>query len=1183
MKKLTVLLFVALSCYAQEFRATVTGRVTDQSGGAVAGVPVQVQNIATNETANGVTDSQGNYTVPFLRPGSYAVRVEAPGFKKALRDGLTLQVGQTATINLSLEIGAITDQVTVTAETSMLETAKADRGQVIDEQGVREFPLNARNPFMLSQLSAGVNYNSNIIYQRPFDNGAIATWSINGSWNSNNEFLLDGAPNNAQAGGNNIALVPPVDSVQEFKIQTNSFDAQYGKTMGGIVNVSLKSGTNQLHGTLYEFARRNQWDANSFQNNSIGKDKVAHFLDQYGGALGGPIYLPKLYDGRNKSFFFINYEGYREGTPTPLFLNVPAPEMLTGDFSKLVDSSKNRITIYDPSTGRDVNGTWTRDAFAGNIIPSNRLNPIAQKILGYLPKPNTVTAGQGYTSQNFSVAGGDNLDKDDFYNLVIKFDQNFGSNHHLFFRHASNDRTEMRSTNGLLGVGEDGPLPLKRVNDAYVLDWVGTLRPTLIANFRVSFNRYLDPSYGHGNEGFDLSTLGFPKSLVSQLPGIPSFGRYEPSGYTNLGRYYGGSWTNTWAAHPTVTWVKGAQTIKGGVDIRWIQYATKSIGNPFRITADGAATRKEYNRSDGTSGDAVASFLLGVPSGGNIDYNVFPTFMYNYIAPYIQDDWKVSRKLTLNLGLRWDLNISANERYNRLVRGFDPTVVSPVDKLIDRTKFPNYPTVKGSMLFAGVDGQSRRAANTDWTAIQPRVGFAYQISSKLVMRGGVGKYYLNPNNDDLQTSGFSQSTPLINSLDGGRSFLSGLLNNPFPNGPTLPTGSSLGGLTFVGRGPTFFDPTFKLPYVYQFSYGFQYLIRPGSSVEASYVGNRTYKLETNRAYNDPPLSWRKQCNPLEGGSPAFCDALQPNPFFGLAPFAGTTLGTDPTISRNALNRPFPQFGGFTQNGRNDGKVWYNSMQVTYTQRTKGGLNMTVAYTLSKMMERWGFNDTPANVISQSLYPWDRTHAFKVGSVWELPFGQGRRLFNTSNKFWSRVASGWQHTAIFQFTSGRPWDLPSNVLYVKEAKLPNIDWNASKIYGVRPCVATYNTQGTAITLQSFSNTQEIRDRFGCSATDYNFLVLPNYAPRVTPTRDGRLRMHAVPQLDMSVNKLTRITEKINVQFRAEAFNISNTFYFPLQQFDNNANSSTFGTITKGTVSQGNANFPRQIQFALKLIF
>ncbi|MBI3474017.1 MAG: TonB-dependent receptor, partial [Candidatus Solibacter usitatus] len=968
-------LLAACFLFGQEFRAVITGHVTDQSGASVPNVTVQVKNVDTNQIAISVSDPQGNYTVPFLRPGSYSITVEAAGFKKYSREGLTLNVGQTAGINITLELGQVTEQVTVVAETPLLETAKSDRGQVIDAQRVREFPLNARNPFMLAILSAGVNFNGNIIYQRPFDNGAIADWNINGGWNRNNEFLLDGAPNNAQAGGNNIALVPPVDSVEEFKIQTNSYDAQYGRTSGGIVNVSLKGGANTAHGTLYEFARRNAWDANSFQNNARGTPKSDHFLDQYGGAIGGPIIIPKLYNGRDKSFFFVNYEGYREGTPTPLNLSVAPPEFLDGDFSKLVNSSNQLIRIFDPATGRDVNGTWTRDVFPGNRIPAARINPIARKILAFHPKPNTTTPGAAfYSQQNLFIAGGENLDKDDFYNLVIKLDQNFGQRHHVFFRHASNDRTEMRNTNGVYGAGEDGPLPLKRVNDAYVLDWVATVTPTFIANLRGSWNRYVEGARGDGNIGYSPTQFGFSPDLVRQLTMPNLFGRYEWDNYTSLGRYPGFNYTNNFALHPTITKIQRGHTIKTGVDYRKIVYNQIRPGNPFRFTNNRQFTRQEYNRDDALSGNSIAGFLLGTPSGGGADYNVFPSTVQNYYAPYIQDDWKVSRKLTLNLGLRLDYNGSAFERYDRLNRSFDPNAVNPVDKLIDRTKFPGFPTLKGSLLFAGVNGTPRNASNLDTTTVQPRAGFAYQVNQKTVLRGGFGRYYFNPNNDYLQFNGFDVSTPLIASIDGSRTSVPNLLNNPFPQGVAIPPGSRLGAATFVGRGFNFFDPTFKVPYVHQFSLGFQRELPLRSSLEVSYVGNRTHKLETNRDYNEPDLSFRKRCNPLEGGSPAFCDALVPNPFFGLAPFAATGetgLYTNPNVSRFQLARPFPEYTGFNQRGRNDGKIWYNSAQVTYQIRGTGGMNFSAAYTYSKMIEQWGFNDTQGYVIQRGLYSFDR--------------------------------------------------------------------------------------------------------------------------------------------------------------------------------------------------------------------
>ena len=291
---------------AQGVQGSITGRVTDPSGAATPGVKVEMKNTGTNQTVTTVTDSIGQYTAPFLSPGTYSVTVEAPGFKKFVRENLAIQVGETITADVSLVVGSVTEALTVTAESPLLEVAKADRGTLVDQESVRELPLNGRNPFMLAKIVAGVNFNGTVIYQRPFDNGAIAQWTINGGLYQSNEFLLDGSPNNAQAGSNNIAYVPPVDAVQEFKIQTNSYDAQYGHTSGGIVNVSLKSGTNAFHGTVYEFARRKAWDANSFQNNAVGSPKGEHYLDQYGGQIAGPVYIPKVYNGKNKTFFLFD-------------------------------------------------------------------------------------------------------------------------------------------------------------------------------------------------------------------------------------------------------------------------------------------------------------------------------------------------------------------------------------------------------------------------------------------------------------------------------------------------------------------------------------------------------------------------------------------------------------------------------------------------------------------------------------------------------------------------------------------------------------------------------------------------------------------------------------------------------------------------------------------------------------
>jgi carboxypeptidase family protein len=1174
---ISLLCLLAPVTYGQTALGTINGRVLDSSGAAVPNVSVDVTNVATNLAVKVVTDGSGNYTAPFLNPGTYSVTVEASGFKKFVRSGLTLGVNQVMSVDVALEVGSTTEQVTVVAEAPLLETANADRGGVIDEKRVHELPINGRNPFMLGRLVAGVSFSGQAVWERPFDNGAIASWNINGSPNRTNEFLLDGAPNNAQAGGNNIALVPPVDSVQEFKIQTNSYDAQYGHTGGGIINVSLKSGTNALHGSGYEFLRREWMDAASFQNNAAGRPRDPHYLDQYGIQVGGPVILPKLYNGRSRSFFMVNYERYREGTPRPITVSVPPKEFLDGDFSKLVDAQGRRITIYNPFSGRDVNGTWTREAFPDNKIPTNMLNPIARKILTYHPAPNTTNPAASYGQDNYYFSGDAALDADSFYNLVVKIDHNFNDRHRMFFRHASNDRTQFGHdfSNVITGVGERGSLPHFRINDAYVIDWTSMLTPRTILNARGSYSRFTEGERGDNNVGFDMTTLGFPASLVSQLPGGPFFGLYNFTGYQSLGMYPNRNVTNNFNFHPTISVAWRGHTTKAGVDMRWIQYANLNTGDVFSLGGTVGFTQRDFARADALSGHSIASWLLGTPGSGSTQYNAFPINLYKYFAPWVQDDIRVSRKLTLNLGFRWDFNIPANERFDRLNRGFDTEVTNPVNAMINRAQFPTLPVLKGGLLFAGVNGVPRQAADTFKKAVQLRLGAAYEVSRKLVLRGGWGRYYINPNNNFIQTNGFTVNTPLINSLDDGRSPIPNLINNPFPQGVRLPPGASQGLLTFLGRNLNFVNPAFELPYVNQFSFGLQYELPMQSKIELTYAGSRGHDLQTSLGINNLDLNTRRQCNLAEGGAPAFCDQLVPNPFVGLAPFLETSRYSAATVARSSLTVPYPHFGSLTNNTRNDGATWYNSLQVQYETRQRGGLSLILAYTLSKMMEQTGWMDEQNLIPQRSLFDRDTPHRVSVASVWELPFGKGRKFLNTSHGFWSRVVSGWENSVIFQYQSGWPNALASNVLYVKDASLPSIDWSQPVVKGHATCAARWNDNGS-ITMVPASVAA------GC--TDYNFLVMPRFGPaRYAPNRDGRIRLHTVPTADVALNKLTAITEKLRFQFRAEVFNIANTYMHNRQGFNTNPENAAFGTLTRATVSSTNSNLARSMQLGFKLLW
>ncbi len=1180
-------LATANPAWSQEFRATITGRITDNAGAVLPGVTVTATNSQTNEVASAATNSEGAYLLPFLKPGVYKVTAELEGFSKYEQDKVELEVGQARTINIELPVGARSETVTVVAEA--IEATKADRGLVIDNARVTELPLNARNPFMLSYLSPGITYNGPAIYQRPFDNGAIADWSINGGQNRNNEFLLDGAPNNSIQGGNNIAYVPPVDAVQEFKIVTNSYDAQYGRTAGGVVNVSLKSGTNDLHGTVYEFARRKSFDTNEyyFERNNLAKP--AHKLDQYGVEADGPVRIPGLYDGRNKTFFMFNYEGYKELTPNPATYTVPDAAQLRGDFSNLRDAQGRLITIYDPATGRLENGQWVRDPFPGNIIPQDRFSPVARAMLQYFLQPNTTPTSGDPWRNNFVFAP--NLAEDSFHNYASKVDQNISNATRMFFRYAYNKRQETRYTNGITsGPAADGQLPLWRINHTGVADWVSTVSPSLVLNVRSGINRYLELARSEPGLGFNPTELGFPQSLADQLPNMvfPRINLYSSgttADYQAIGRTDRASETTTvFSLQPNLSWLKGSHNVRGGLDMRLSWYTREINSNLFRLDFDRRFTQRVYNTNDALSGNAFASFLLGAASGGGVDNNFYPTLRWNYYAPWVQDDWKITNRLTLNLGFRWDFNTPVFEEQNRLNYAFDTTTINPVSALIDQTKFPGY-VVRGGPTFVGVDGNPQYPYKRDTNMLQPRVGFAYMLNDRTIVRGGYGLYYIN-SVDIGSSNGFSVQTPPVTSLDGDRTSTFAL-NNPFPQGILQAPGSANGLATFLGRNPSFANPDFVNPYVHQFSFGVQRMLPWRVTVEATYVGSRT-REEQNRwgGFNEPPLALRDQCDPSKGGNPAYCNELLPNPFYQVPGFEGTSRFTSPTLSRYELSRPFPQFTGITMLDRNDGKIWYNSAQFLLNKRVSDGLTISTTYTWSKMIEENGGGNQIGStatvnptinevdrVVQRSPYESDRKHRVTISGVYHLPIGRERHFLSNASPALDAVVGGWEVAGMWLFNSGRPWGLPQNVFYVADATIQNVDFgDPNVIRGVKNCVGQMDNAGV-VTLLGYSVAA------GC--TSPNFIIKPNYTGAGAQFRDDQIRRPPFYQFDLNFAKVTKITDTVKLQIRFELYNVFNQAIYDERQYENNPTNPLFGTIDRTVVRQ--SNFPRYGQLGIKLLF
>ncbi|MBK7925964.1 MAG: TonB-dependent receptor [Bryobacterales bacterium] len=1172
MKRIAALLMLgAVVAFAQDTRASLSGTVVDPSQAAVAGASVKLINVNTGVDFDSVTNGSGQYRFLFLIPGTYKLTAHMEGFRSFEYEGILLQVGQSAVVDVSLQLGATTETVTVSSNAALLDTEKSDRGVIIDKVRITELPLNVRNPIMLTALSPGITHTSGSAHLNPFSNSGISSWSVNGGLNNNTEFIMDGAPNNAFSGRQNrIAYVPPADAVEEFKVMTTVYDAQYGRTGGGIINVSSKSGTNAYHGTAYEFLKRPTLNANTFSNNAKGLDRQNTGLDQWGFTIGGPVRMPKLYNGRDKTFFFFSGEAYHENLhfPNESITSVPTVAQKSGDFSRTFDNAGRLMPIYDPSTGRQEGANWVRGAFPGNRIPSARINPTSAKILQGYPDPNSATPGSPDWQNNFVLSP--NRGFFDFHNYNARIDHNFSGRHRLYGRWGWNRHESFRIKNAIPGIGADHQTGGK-TNNGITIDWVSTINSSTVFNFRTSLTRWQEDLPGFDHK-FNPTQWGWPESLARALPVQADGGRRNfptrmlfvqdsmsrPSGgrppYISVNSYgFLGSNsflfepTNVFSMAPNVAIIRGRHTIKAGLDFRLSRFTQQQPNYAAsRLDFDRGFTRQNYLVQDALSGNGIASLLLGFPASGVIDNNVFPYYQTQYAAPWVQDDFKITRKLTLNLGLRWDLNIAPTERYNRANRDFFSDQVNPISSRVDQSRFPNF-QVRGGIGFAGVNGLSRSPYNSDYRTLQPRIGGAYQIDSMTVVRAGYGLFFTAPVSRGF-SNGFSIQTPYVSSLDAGRTPANNV-GNPFPQGVLQPPGASLGMETFLGQSPTFTDPDFRTPRVHQMSVGFQRQLPFGMTVGASFVGSRTRKAAVSKPYNELPVE------ALALGATVLNQSV-PNPFQGLINAGG--LGAA-TVPRQQLLRPFPQFAAFNMADRNDGSVWYNSLQVSVEKRYSHGMTFIIAYTLSKNIEAISYLNGQDSAPARTLTAWDRPHLLTIAPIYELPFGPGRRFLNSNHKVWSRLAGGWQTVITSTFTSGAPMSIPANVYLLGDPRLESPTWNRLFKTGVIDVNGTVRN-----VLQGESPVFQVR---------------PAFTLRTTPLRYGNLRNQWGTTFDYSLLKKVQINERVKAQFRVEAFNVFNTPIFSANP-DLTPTSVNFGRIFR---DNGQSNSPRIVQLGFRLEF
>lgn len=1209
----------AFVCLGQESRATLTGHVSDPNGAVIPGANVIVKNNQTSLETRVTTNEEGNYTVPFLQPGIYTVSVEAQGFKRAESANVELHTADRATMDITLEIGAVGEVVNVTASAPLLEPDTASRGQTVENLRVEELPLNGRNPLNLATLATGVQFNGNPQFNRLFDNGDNVNFSINGGLNRHNEFLLDGTPNNAVTdvdasrtrSVNNIAFVPPADATEEFKIQSNAYSAEYGRTSGGIVNISIKSGGRAFHGSLYDFSRRYKWEANSFGNNARGRlttgpfageerfprfvrDPVTgeslggHEQDQYGFVVSGPLLVPRFGEGgrvfangRDRTFFLLNVEFFKGIDPAGNLSDVPTLLERQGNFTQ------SGVTIYDPLTTRCATNTnpctggFIRDPFPGNIIPAGRINPAGQTIVNGFSLPNVGPATQRFNNFLEPFPG-----TDDFHSEVLRVDHQFSDSNRFFFRYVHNRRDQIQQGgNGRVGLGIDPQDPLVRVNNGAVLDWVSTLSSTTILNARVGFSRFLQAAYRQRSSPFDATALGFPASFSNARP-VSIVPRIEFSGdpYREFGpRNPNSNITNTWSFPVSLTHIMGRHSLKIGGEYRDLQahQAGGSFtwgGGYFKFTKD-FTVRDPNNTNVSDQGSAIAALLLGYPSGDTRVENISQlSFRWGYWTGYVQDDFKVTPKLTLNLGLRYDYESPPIERFNRQNVGFGFDRASPLAAAVrsaaGASNCAACSNLTGGLLFAGVGGQSDEPFRKDRNNWGPRFGVAYQWNEKTVLRGGYGVFYF-PQAEFGAAQGFNVTTTFSATTGGGvNAFIPVVtLSNPYPNGLAQPVGAAQGLNTFLGGAVTVVKPEHVIPWVHQFSAGIQRELPGRMKLDVSYVGSRTRGILSGndqagggRDINVPTAAQIAQFR----ADANFFNQSVTNPLAGLIPGNAGLNGA--TISRRQLLLPFPQFTSVNLVGENVGKLWYDSAQASLEKRMSGGLTMSLAYTFSKQLGALAFLNPQDAAPAKAVTDIDSTHVFTTGGVYQLPFGKGRRYFGSVGRAAELVLGGWDYNWIGQFRSGRPLNLPTNAYLIKDPALADSSFDRF----FNNCVLQTNgTSQMAVRIAGTTNTTF------APCTD------PAWALRNTgntladiPLRLANLREPWAPIFDMSLNKNFNITESVRFQFRLETFNTFNTPLFGSPNM--NVTSNGFGIlIPENSVRNGN-NY-RQVQLGGKLNF
>jgi Carboxypeptidase regulatory-like domain len=1185
----TLFLVTPAALFAQVENATITGRVTDPSGAVVPGVSVTVSQKSTGLLLHGRTNADGTYAFPQLQPGPYGLELNKPGFKKT-EVAIILTVGQVAQLDVELPLGSETEVVNVQADTSaQLDTQNSALDYTIGTQQVDRLPLNGRNAYGLAALTPGIAPGNYFGQGLSTTRGAVVAaatnnFESNGGVGGSNEVLLDGVSIVVCCQGQ-PAVTPTLETLGQFKVLTSNPPAEYGHSSGGILNIVTKSGTNQLHGDVFEFLRNDALDAANYFTKLSGKYPfpgrndytLPHRFNQFGGFVGGPVVLPHIYHGRDKTFFTFGYEGTRNFAPTFNTATVPTALMRQGIFTEAPNLIYNPTTLAaNPTTP----GQYVRQAIpaacnggtcyaAGQYIPN--IDPVAQKYLSLIPAPTASGVANNYSYPQ------DVQDSENQYNFRI--DHNFSATQRTFVR-ATRDK-DIHHQNGLFN-GFLDPNAYNQALTAYLfaMGHVWTLSSSLLLQFSYGFAFQSNSQVGDGFYNYNAANYGYSSLFTSQqqVPGLPNL---VFTGLQTIGEGSGGTGFNLWhhyvhSLNSTAIWQRGNHTLTAGYNGKYILENQGSLGNPIGTFTFGTTFTSGPNPnasvpSAQSAFDSWASFLLGYPTAGTLSRQETVAFNQFYNALFLQDDWRVTPRLTVNLGVRWDIETGFQERDNRWAN-FNPSAANP---LAQYTGLP----VSGGAQYLGSSGNPTRTWPTTYGKVGPRIGFSYAYTPTTVVRGGYGILYLPTSERGYGdgTIGFTQNTNMLTTVDGFTPV--NVLANPFPSGVALPAGPAAG--VAVGTGGSVSGFVYKNPVSYQqqWNMGIEQSMPKGVVFTLNYAGGHGVKLPISAHPND--------LNPAYFGAPgnqtqvAYLQAQVANPFYGNSNVvAGSALSTK-TVQRAQLVAAFPQYTTNTAMSNTSltylfddfGSASYNAMQAALLVNHANGLSGSVAWTWSKLLGNVsdvtnGFLNTTGNPSIQNYYlikQYERSNLATdipqriVGNLtYALPFGRGKKFGGNMPGWANEFVGGWNLTTIISVQSGYPLGL------TQTGGQPFSGGRPSYVQGVNALTSgsTHHRLGGAGQSQAYFNPAAFR-------------LSQSFELGNVPRSAGALRTPLTFQDDVSAVKNFGIFENISGEFRLEAFNVLNKaqFGFPGTIYG----SSTFGVIST------QANLPRNVQVALKIHF